>query len=266
MRHKAFFAISAVAFMLFMGVSAVAIDAAVAITSNINIEHGINNNLKQSVAPAHISTKRANDHTDKSASSIKSAPAVNLGKVPSQLTLGPHLAPATFHHENPFNITEQEAIKRGIKLIPIDPEHWNALLAASNLNNTTSSPDISELRRREVDPPDPTDWCTPNKDPSQCMFGAWCHEMSNRDVPNRAWVFYNDCELTGDLHPWTWGVWHDIFSGLRWVTVFFINQMRYPTLKYAGREWGSWDDGWELYYPYGTMGMYYYRRYFDCSG
>lgn len=192
----------------------------------------------------------------------KDAPAQSSSK----LSLGLHLAPATFPHDNPFNMTEEHALKHGIKVIPVSEEHWNALVNSTNLDDSATG-DAHDLQRvrREVDPPDPTDWCTPNKDPSQCMFGAWCHEMSRKDVPNHAWVFYNDCELTGDLHPWAWTNWENIYSGLPWVTVFYVHPMYRPWLKYAGREWTYRAKGWELYYPYGTAGQYYYRRYFDCS-
>ncbi|KAF9881957.1 hypothetical protein CkaCkLH20_01103 [Colletotrichum karsti] len=184
----------------------------------------------------------------------------------SKFALGLHLAPNTFPHDNPFNITEDHALEYGIKLIPVDKEHWNTLVNITNLNDSAASETHNLQRtRREIDPPNPTDWCTPNKNPSQCTFGAWCHEISRKDVPNRAWVFYNDCELTGDLHPWAWGSWEDVYSGLPWVTVFYVHPMYRPRLKYAGREWNNYAKGWELYYPYGTDGQYYYRRYFDCS-
>ncbi|KAL0944248.1 uncharacterized protein CTRU02_202135 [Colletotrichum truncatum] len=185
-----------------------------------------------------------------------------------KISLGPHLAPATFPHDNPFNLTEQDALNLDIKIIPVDNDHWDALVRSTGLDESTTGKNGNRLKQahqREFNPPDPTDWCTPNKNTSQCMFGAWCHSQSNINVPNRAWVFYNDCELTGDLHPWQWSAWMDIYSGLPWVTIFYINPTRWPILKYAGRKWDGWSKGWEIYYPYRTNGIYYYRRYFDCS-
>ncbi|KAF6841964.1 hypothetical protein CPLU01_00057 [Colletotrichum plurivorum] len=201
--------------------------------------------------------------------------ANHKGQGPSKFALGPHLEPKAFHHDNPFNITEEEALKLGLKLIPVEDDHWDALINSSGFDNpTTGNINTLKLGRRDDDDddddepgaPDPTDWCTPNKNTTQCTFGTWCHSMSNRKKPNRAWVFYNDCELTGELHPFSWTEWHDIYSGLPWVTVFSVSAMSRPTLRYAGREWDNWANGWELYYPYSPMnGICYYRRYFDCS-
>ncbi|TEA20838.1 hypothetical protein C8034_v008219 [Colletotrichum sidae] len=186
----------------------------------------------------------------------------------SMPTLGVHLAPRTFPQDNPLNITEEQALELGISIIPVDKGHWDALVTSSGLD--TPSPPSYDLSRREhnreeVNPPDPTDWCTPIASDNQCTFGVWSHEMQYTDRPNRAWLFDRNCKLIGDHHPWEWDNWENMYSGLPWVTIFRMSRTKYPELKYAGRGWGPLDPGWELYFPFGEVNLFYYRRSFDCS-
>ncbi|WYZ45411.1 hypothetical protein EsH8_VIII_000727 [Colletotrichum jinshuiense] len=191
-----------------------------------------------------------------------------------KLALGYHLEPRTFPHDNPFNITEEEALKHGWKLFPVDPEHWDALVNNTHLNLEYQpiEDDLPLQRRgctenidREKNPPDPTDWCTPSKNPKDCMFILWLHDGGNYYFPNRAWIFDNTCEFIGSKVPFPWGDWQEVCSRLRWVTLFWVNRQLWPHLAYAGRYYNSWDSGWELWYPDDNPTHFMYRRYFDCS-
>ncbi|GJC88290.1 hypothetical protein ColLi_11128 [Colletotrichum liriopes] len=162
-------------------------------------------------------------------------------------------------HDNPLNITEEEARKHGHKLIPVERDLWDELVESAGINsdhhrNASSSTGRSLAQcgknwDEDWDPPDPTDWCTPSKNPGECMLGLWCNAWwpGFRDQPSRGWVFDNTCEWIGENVPAAWYDWQEICSKLKYLC-----------------------PGWEIYYPRGKEGTqhppsYYYRRYFDCS-
>ncbi|KAK1974878.1 hypothetical protein LZ30DRAFT_606999 [Colletotrichum cereale] len=197
-------------------------------------------------------------------------------------SIGSHLAPKTFPHDNPLNMTEEEAHKHGHKLIPVERDLWDELVESAGINSDHYS--NASLSKRNTlaacgknwdedwDPPDPTDWCTPSKDPGECMLGIWCNAWwpGIRDQPSRGWVFDHTCEWIGENVPAAFYDWQEICSKLKYVTLFWMHPQRWPHMAYAGHYYSSYDSGWEIYYPHGKEGTqhppnYYYRRYFNCS-
>ncbi|KZL65341.1 zinc-binding dehydrogenase [Colletotrichum incanum] len=209
---------------------------------------------------------------------------VRVANLPSKLerSIGSHLAPKAFPHDNPLNITEEEARKHGHKLIPVERDLWDELVKSAGINSdyhrNVSSSTGSSLAPcgknwdEDWDPPDPTDWCTPSKNSGECMLGLWCNAWwpGFRDQPSRGWVFDNTCEWIGENVPAAWYDWQEICSKLKYVTLFWMHPQRWPHMAYAGHYYDSYAPGWEIYYPRGKEGTqhppsYYYRRYFDCS-
>ncbi|KAK1995485.1 hypothetical protein LX36DRAFT_659560 [Colletotrichum falcatum] len=194
-------------------------------------------------------------------------------------SIGPHLEPKTFPHDNPLNITEEEARKHGHKVIPVERDLWDELVESAGINSDYHK-NASLSKRAECgknwdedwDPPNPTDWCTPSRNTGECMLGIWCNAWFpiTSDQPSRGWVFDNTCEWIGENVPAAFYDWQEICSKLKYVTLFWMHPSRWPHMAYAGNYYSSWDDGWEIYYPHGKEGTqhppnYYYRRYFDCS-
>ncbi|EFQ27613.1 hypothetical protein CGRA01v4_03022 [Colletotrichum graminicola] len=192
-------------------------------------------------------------------------------------SIGPHLESKTFPHDNPFNITEEEARKHGHKIIPVESDLWDELVESSGINRDHRKNASLSKRAKcgknwddDDDPPNPTDWCTPIRNTGTCMLGLWVNRLVPHTGPNRGWVFDNTCEWIGENVPAAYYDWQEICSKLKYVTLFFINPDRWPYMAYAGHYYSSWDAGWELYYPGGKEGTrhpprYYYRRYFNCS-
>ncbi|KAK1594401.1 uncharacterized protein LY79DRAFT_668677 [Colletotrichum navitas] len=201
---------------------------------------------------------------------------LNLPAKPKR-SIGSHLEPKTFPHDNPFNITEEEARKHGHKIIPVENDLWDELVESAGIDRDYHK--NASLSKRaacgknwddDYDPPNPTDWCTPIRNTGECMLGLWVNRLVPHRGPNRGWVFDNTCEWIGENVPAAYYDWQEICSKLKYVTLFFINPDRWPHMAYAGHYYSSWDAGWEIYYPHGKEGTrhpprYYYRRYFNCS-
>ncbi|KAK1641172.1 hypothetical protein BDP81DRAFT_446112 [Colletotrichum phormii] len=239
MWHKAMFVVMAVALMLSASVNVVAATGSIADLNTVGVstEDTFSNGL----------SKR-------------------------NFALGPHLAPRDFPHDNPLNITEEEALKHGHKIIPVNKEMWAHLIKTAGLDREYEpieydpeqhNESLSSIDKRqpkcgtnydlEKEPPDPQNWCTPSPIVGDCQLGLWCQAdwPGWAQWPSRGWVFNNACDHIGENVPFQWDDWQPICSPLPYVTLFFA-------------------PGWEIYYPGEPDGgpfpaSYYYHRTFDCS-
>ncbi|OHE98793.1 hypothetical protein CORC01_05882 [Colletotrichum orchidophilum] len=257
MWHKAIFVITAVTLMLLTSVNVVAATGAIADFNTIDVS--------TEATFTDVLSKR-------------------------DLSIGPHLAPMDFPHDNPLNITEEEALKYEHKVIPVDKEIWDHLVKTNGLdrerqlieeNTEEYNESLSIINKRvpcgrnndlEKNPPDPQNWCTPSPVFGDCQLGLWCQadQPGFRNVPSRGWVFNNACDLIGENVPFHWADWQEICGALPYVTLFFAHRDRWPHMAYAGKYYSSYTPGWEIYYPGIPEGgeypaSYYYRRTFDCS-
>ncbi|KAK1720734.1 hypothetical protein BDP67DRAFT_551592 [Colletotrichum lupini] len=258
MWHKAMFVVTALALMFFSGINVVAATGGIA-------------NLNTAETPTEATFSN--------------------GLSKRNFSIGPHLAPRDFPHDNPLNITEEEALKHGHKVIPVNKEIWAHLVKTAGLdrkretieyNPEQHDESLSSIGKRvprcgenydlEKEPPDPQNWCTPSPIVGDCQLGIWCQAdwPGWRQWPSRGWVFNNACQLFGENVPFQWGDWQPICSPLPYVTLFFAHKDRWPHMAYGGKYYNSYAPGWEIYYPESPEGgsfpaSYYYHRTFDCS-